>query len=286
VNLVSRKTAALRAELEVRLSQEQVQTHMLEQVGRARAALGEALGQLQDIRQPGLDVDTVSEALAAAVKSLFDAESGWTIDGKQVDLATGHLRRTLALMQDVRSDDPALQAATATIARTLAILFPVVRSLEPAEQDPGPIPLTEKLPPRAEERPLPLITRRAEPAIPPPEGERRGDERRAVEVELGFQSDTNFYTGLTMDISSGGLFVATYDIPPVGTAVNVNFSLPGGPIMSLNGVVRWVREINPVLPDMTPGIGVSFDDLDPADEAALNQYLARTSPLLYEDINE
>lgn len=279
---------------EARLTEEQIHAHMHEQVKRARSALGEALGQLQDISQPELDVDAVSRALARAVKCLFDAESGWTVDAAGVEQAMEHLRLTLALMQDVRGDEPALHDATATIARTLAILFPVSRSLlEPEPQalpaEDGPIPLTRKLPLRPSHAPLPLVTRRAEqqpPVPPPPEGDRREATRRDIAVEIGFQSETNFFTGLSMDISTGGLFVATYDVPPVGTRINVNFSLPHGPMLSLDGVVRWVREYNPAIPEMVPGIGVSFVNLSLADEAAINEYLAWSAPLLYEDISE
>lgn len=278
------------------MTTEQIQTHMQEQVARARTALGEALGQLQDIRQPGLDVNQVSESLARSVKTLFDAEASWSLDGALVEQAMDHLRHTLALLQDVRGDDPALHEATATIARTLAILFPVSRALldpepeEAAAQD-GPIPLTRKLPLRPSYTPLPLVSRQErerapEPPAPPPAEERRDSPRRDVEVEIGYQSETNFFTGLSMDISTGGLFVASYDVPLVGTPVNVNFNLPGGPIMSLDGVVRWVREYNPVTPDMVPGFGVSFVNLSPAEETAINDYLARSSPLLYEDVSE
>jgi uncharacterized protein (TIGR02266 family) len=277
------------------LTSDEIQSHMQEQVARARAALGEALGQLQDIRQPGLDVNRVSESLARSVKKLFDAEASWSLDVALVEQAMEHLRRTLAMLQDVRGDDPALHEATATIARIMAILFPVSRALaEPEPEAPavedGPIPLTRKLPVRPSYAPLPLVNRRAEEqAAQPrvaPEEERREAPRRDVEVEIGFQSETNFFTGLSMDVSTGGLFVASYDIPPVGTEVNVNFNLPGGPMMSLNGIVRWVREFNPVTPDMVPGFGVSFVNLSPVEEAAINDYLARNSPLLYEDVSE
>jgi len=266
---------------------------MQEQVARAREALGDALGRLQDIRQPGLDVSQVSASLAESVELLFDAGSSWTLNNELVEEAMGHLRRTLALMQDVRGDDPALQEATATIARTLAILFPVSRALlEPAGGAPeatGPIPLTRKLPQRPSHAPLPLVSpRRAapEPPVPPPGEERRDAPRRHVEVEIGFQSEANFFTGLSSDISTGGLFVASYDIPPIGTPVNVNFSLPGGPMLSLDGVVRWVREYNPMIQEMVPGFGVSFEQLSPQEETAINEYLARNSPLLYEDVSE
>jgi len=102
-------------------------------------------------------------------------------------------------------------------------------------------------------------------------------------VEIGFQSETNFFTGFSMDISSGGLFVATYDVPEVGTRVNVNFGLPSGPLMSIDGTVRWVREFNPAAPETTPGMGVQFERLDPADERAINEYIDKHQTMFYDE---
>ena len=45
----------------------------------------------------------------------------------------------------------------------------------------------------------------------------RRQARRRYQVEVGVASDHNVYTGFTEDISSGGLFVATHDILPIGT---------------------------------------------------------------------
>jgi uncharacterized protein (TIGR02266 family) len=103
-----------------------------------------------------------------------------------------------------------------------------------------------------------------------------------VDVEIGIQSDTNFFTGLSCDISSGGIFVATYDVPSIGAEVNVNFRLPGGPVVSVDGVVRWVRDLDPRDPDAVPGMGVAFRALEPAQAAAINAFLAVRPPIFFE----
>lgn len=265
------------------------------QVSRARESLGAALALTQDIGQVGLNVDAVNASLAKAVRELFTALSEGPTGPQRIHSAMGHLQETLASMQDVGVDDQSLEEATATVARSLAILFPVLRTLEAAaeqpvpqaqpvsqEAPPEPIPLTQTVVPQ--EAPPLRETRKSVPAAAPYDSgrERRTSERRAFEVDIGIQSETNFFTGFSMDISSGGLFVATYDIADVGTEVNVNFSLPNGPMMSLNGTVRWVRDYNETAPDMAPGMGVMFEDLSPAEEDAINTYLASSNPLFYE----
>jgi uncharacterized protein (TIGR02266 family) len=259
---------------------------MITQMNRAREALGEALGQTQEIGQVGLDLENLNRSLAGAVRELFLGESEGLSDASHVAAAMDHLRDTLVAMQEVPVREPveALDAATATVARTMAILFPVQRALLAAPVPGGaeePIPLS--IGARDGATPLRLTRKSVAPTAPAARGmERRGGERRSIEADIGFQSETNFFTGFSMDISSGGLFVATFDIPPVGTVTNVNFRIPDGPMMSLDGVVRWVREYNDTSPETAPGMGVMFERLSPAEEDAINTYLARSSPLFFE----
>lgn len=242
--------------------------HLMKQVARARVALGEALGHTQDIIvRPGLDVNTVNAYLAGAVKALFTAESHGLSDESHVGQSMDYLRKTLTLLQEVPAQDEKLELATATVARTMAILFPLFKVLEGRRRaEPEPIPLTSR--------------RRSEPVDPG--RERRVANRRSIEVDIGMQSETNFFTGFSLDISSGGLFVSTYDILPLDSEVNVNFSLPGGPMMSLTGLVRWVRDYNEAVPDTAPGMGIMFEDLSAEQERDINAYLAASNPLFYE----
>ena len=257
--------------------------HLMKQVTRARVALGEALGHTQDIIvRPGLDVNTVNAYLAGAVKALFTAESHGLSDEVHVGQSMDYLRKTLTLMQEVPNQDEKLEIATATVARTMAILFPLFKVLEDQKfREPEPIPLTGVVPAQPEPVPIPLSSPRR-PGAAASGRERRGASRRSVEVDIGMQSETNFFTGFSMDISSGGLFVSTYDILPLDSEVNVNFSLPGGPMMSLSGLVRWVREYNDAVPDTAPGMGIMFEDLSAEQENDINAYLARSNPLFYE----
>ena len=47
----------------------------------------------------------------------------------------------------------------------------------------------------------------------------------------------------------------------MGAKVNVNFSLHYGPVFSVDGTVRWLREFNEFTPDVVPGMGIQFDNL-------------------------
>ncbi|MEM6955551.1 MAG: TIGR02266 family protein [Myxococcota bacterium] len=112
---------------------------------------------------------------------------------------------------------------------------------------------------------------------------RRTAERVNVAVEVGVYSDSNFYTGFTEDVSEGGLFVATYELLPIGTEMELEFGLPGGAEFKLTGVVRWLRD--PILSDdgPFPGMGVQFINLTPDDKVLIQEFVQSREPLFYAD---
>src|SRR6185436_5550560 len=107
----------------------------------------------------------------------------------------------------------------------------------------------------------------------------RATERVPVEVDIGLLSDSNFYTGLSEDISSGGVFVATARPLPPGTTVTLYFTLPDGRPVRAEGTVRWAREGKD---GRSAGMGVGFSTLDLDDRRAIADYCAKRPPLFHE----
>ncbi len=99
-----------------------------------------------------------------------------------------------------------------------------------------------------------------------------------VEVDIGFASQSHFYTGLSRDLSSGGVFVATYMPQPPGTKVAVHFVLPDGRAVKAGGVVRWTV---PAQGDVAPGMGVAFEDLEAEDLNAIVEFCSQRSPIYH-----
>jgi uncharacterized protein (TIGR02266 family) len=114
-------------------------------------------------------------------------------------------------------------------------------------------------------------------SIPPSQ---RKDPRRAVELQIEFNEDTQFFAGLTQDISEGGVFIATYRILPIGTPLTLSFELPDATKVTARGEVRWVRDTNMV--EGRPGMGVSFTDLTPESLAAISRFCRHNAPLYVE----
>ena len=113
----------------------------------------------------------------------------------------------------------------------------------------------------------------------------RTAERFDLEVKVDLESDHNFYTGLTQNISAGGLFIATHQLRKIGDRITMNFSLPGSdkPV-SVECEVRWIRE-NTALQklDGSTGMGVRFIDLSAEASAAITKFLQSRDSLFYDD---
>ncbi len=281
---------------------------------QVRPALVEARAVLEGelVITPGMDA-AVAE-LQTALRALYALEVTPAASGLEVVArAMAALQRALAAVQDEISQHNSLQAAGERIARSLAQLYPASLALAPARPaapdasalrpslerargswQSGPeaassaavtapvegddeheaIPLTPRRPPT--QRP-----RRAAEFVPPaPDDERRYSRRVALDVDIGLHSETNFFVGLAEDISDGGLFVATYDLLPVGTALTIAMVLPGGRQLSLAGRVAWVRD--PFDDEMSPGVGVRFEPLDPEDRRAIERFLGQRAPMFFE----
>ena len=98
---------------------------------------------------------------------------------------------------------------------------------------------------------------------------------------VGFESDSSTFTGVSSDISEGGLFVATHTLPPIGCEINLRFSLPAGPELRMRGVVRWLRDSHEI-DSAPPGIGVQFSALAEQDLSLIRAFVDQSEPAYLE----
>jgi hypothetical protein len=107
-----------------------------------------------------------------------------------------------------------------------------------------------------------------------------------VNAELGVHSATNFYKGLSGNdvIDSGGIFIATYNIPSVGQPLSVKVSLPGGYEFEASAVVRWTRDSPQSGADSSPGFGAQFTQISAEGRQLVYRYVRNREPLFYDDL--
>lgn len=113
-------------------------------------------------------------------------------------------------------------------------------------------------------------------------GHRREHSRFSVDLDVSVGSDHNFYAGFAENLSAGGVFVATHQLKPVGSIIELSINLPDGGLVRAAGEVRWVRVFNEHS-DMPPGMGVKFQNLDDASVASIERFLAQREPLFFDD---
>lgn len=126
--------------------------------------------------------------------------------------------------------------------------------------------------------------RRADEAVARAQAE-LDDQRRSLRLGLHAnvtaESETNFFTGFTENISEGGVFISTFSPPPIGEEIALRLTIRGESELIVQGCVRWHRcdeQGQPV------GCGVQFIDLQPRQVAVLGAMLrqAAREPLLFE----
>jgi uncharacterized protein (TIGR02266 family) len=123
-----------------------------------------------------------------------------------------------------------------------------------------------------------------------PRAEARETTRCELNVEVDFTSERTshmsgeLYAGVSVNISEGGVFVATHFIRPIGSMLEIRFTLPDGKdaICALVEVC-WTRPPKGAL-ELPPGMGLRFAALEARDLARLKAYVKRMNDvLLYEE---
>jgi uncharacterized protein (TIGR02266 family) len=112
----------------------------------------------------------------------------------------------------------------------------------------------------------------------------RASERFDLEVKVDLESDHNFYTGLTQNISSGGLFIATHHLRKIGDHITLKFTLPNSDRqIAVETEVRWIRENTALMRADGTGMGVRFINLSAEAKTVIDGFLQNRESLYYDD---
>ena len=105
--------------------------------------------------------------------------------------------------------------------------------------------------------------------------------RHDVTVEVTFESEHNFYTGITQDLGGGGLFVAAPVLRPIGECIRVRFTLPGMPDR-LDAIteVRWLREKDTA--EGEAGMGLQFLQMSAPTKRAVKAFAEKRDAMIYQ----
>jgi uncharacterized protein (TIGR02266 family) len=224
---------------------------------RSLAARRAAVAARQEVVQAvGAQTVSVKQRLAALAQQLHGDEKA------AQRLATLARQKAKAAEEEARAAEAEARAAAQR------------KTLPPPPAAVEPVPALPPLPP-----PPPAAARAvASPVVADP---KRASPRVRMQASVDLSSDDNFFNGFSSNISDGGLFVATVNMVPIGTEVELTFTLPTGEKIEAHGVVRWAREVNDKVPDAFPGIGVQFSRLESAAHQAIVRFVESREPMFF-----
>jgi uncharacterized protein (TIGR02266 family) len=111
----------------------------------------------------------------------------------------------------------------------------------------------------------------------------RAHERVPLEVEVGLETEHGFYTGITADISEGGVFIATHMLPVIGDRLTIVLTLPGeAEAFPIAGEVRWVRDLRVACDGAPCGFGFRWDEIEPRALEAIRRLSEVRDSIYYE----
>jgi uncharacterized protein (TIGR02266 family) len=79
------------------------------------------------------------------------------------------------------------------------------------------------------------------------------------------------------NLSLGGMFIYSLDVPPVGTKVRIALDVKGRPLLLAEGEVRWARGSAFKTYPWCPGFGVRFLQLSPKATALVHHLVTKAS---------
>jgi len=273
----------------------------------AREALSRGLSALQSDPNVPEHLRELAAPIAQAMGALHSIErSGGTQLVPNADVALNNVRAALGHLQAQPGGHPAVLAAMESVAASLGLVHGLSKlAAAQGAVPPRPASVAQR-PPQAHPQPQPPLGYAATvaavaaaappvstPRVPaqpapsslnPPPAPMPLGEVQTVPADLGTNSTTNFYKGLSGNdvIDHGGLFVATYMVPKIGSPVRLKVSLPGGYEFEANAIVRWSREHSDGS-DGSPGFGAQFTQITPEARQLVYRYVRNREPLFHDD---
>lgn len=271
--------AALHAELTKLTAVAEELAQRMEAVRRKAETAGDGqMVQRSYTPTPKLDEHLLTGAKAARAAAVLARQQTNARAKKEILEAKQKLQR---LAQQTMADEKELIARERAAATTQSAPIPPARSSSPVMAN-ASAPAAAPVAPR-DRGPATVPIGRISPPGGAEAAKKRQSPRVKMQAAVDFTTDSNFFNGFSANISDGGLFVATVNLLPLGTEVDLSFTLPSGVKVEAKGVVRWVREVNDKLPDAFPGLGVQFSALQPSAQAAIDQFLSQRDPLFFAD---
>jgi uncharacterized protein (TIGR02266 family) len=109
------------------------------------------------------------------------------------------------------------------------------------------------------------------------EQERRSLSRSQLELAITFDIGWQASAAVTANLSEGGLFIATTELKPIGTEIDLTMTLPHPlPAVWARGEVRWIGEASSDA-GAPLGMGVQFRMISEESLRTIREFLWKNS---------
>ncbi|MEO6418862.1 MAG: PilZ domain-containing protein [Polyangiaceae bacterium] len=107
----------------------------------------------------------------------------------------------------------------------------------------------------------------------------RSGPRIGCSIDVRLTRGTDFFAGISTNVSEGGVFVATHGELEIGAELSLELTVSTGRVYA-RGVVLWQRGASPYGP---PGLGVAFMRLSQEAANTLHAFCMECAPLYFQD---
>lgn len=270
-------------------------------VKAALGMIGQTLALLQDVKGQHKGIQMATESIAQSMSLLYPLTTAPSLrppaaqgTAPLMGMQSPARPSTDAVGPTVQSPPPAMTAAAPVPVVTNAPAASQAWSAGPSAVAPGQMTAPLNAIPAAHAFAPPNVAAAAAPApVATPSAAPQGraavyrsdpsKPREDLEVNIGANTESNFYVGFSGEIAEGGVFSATYSILGRGTPVRVLVTLPGGFVTHVNGYVRFVRDPMDMNTESEPGMGIQFEGLDSEQRELILRFVKKRRPIFFDD---
>ncbi len=263
-------------------------------VKAALGMIGQTLALLQDVKGQHKGIQQATESIAQSMSLLYPLTTAPSMRPQPSPAAAAAGNAPLMGMPSPAIADATVQSPPPSMTAPVVLNAPQGQAPQGQAWSAGPgVPpagqMTAPLnampggiaPPQAAHSPPPAVA----PSTSARPGAYRDTSkpREDVEVNIGANTESNFYVGFSGEIAEGGVFSATYSILERGSPVRALVTLPGGFETRVNGYVRFVRDPMDMSTESDPGMGIQFEGLDAEQRELILRFVKKRRPIFFDD---
>ena len=101
--------------------------------------------------------------------------------------------------------------------------------------------------------------------------DKRNSERLSKKLKSEVHSDEGMTFSTSVNVSEGGIFIATPEPLEEGTEVQLSVLTPDGESIDVKGVVKWIKAEDSE--DSKSGMGIEFKEIIESDKTKIDDVL-------------